>query len=295
MWAALALRVVRVKNRLGVLGLMSAEHDLDPSAVAYDRDLVPWLFEQWAEPMVDLVAPVPSSHIVDVACGSGLIVRHLAGRLGSAGRVHGVDIDAAMLAYAANSVDDGRVSWHESDATHLPFEANSMDRVSCHQGLQFFPDRSAALAEVRRVLEPGGRLAVATWGRLDDNPWPAALSMAVGRVLGDDAAAGMAVVCDLGEPAELAELLREAGFEKVRVDELARTVTHRNVRAAVAGQLAALPSGSALDELAGEQRSELVELMCELLADHTDATGRLNTTSTCNLALGVEPMAVRNG
>jgi len=68
--------VDRVENRSRVvLGLMSAEHDLDPSAVAYDRELVPWLFEQWAEPMVDLVAPEPSSRIVDIACGSGLIVQ----------------------------------------------------------------------------------------------------------------------------------------------------------------------------------------------------------------------------
>jgi ubiquinone/menaquinone biosynthesis C-methylase UbiE len=265
---------------------MPDEDDLVRTVAAYDRELVPWLFEHWAEPMVDLIAPEASSRIVDVACGSGLIVRHLLGRLGASGRVHGVDFDAAMLAYAADSVDDGRVGWHVSDATHLPFETGSMDRVSCHQGLQFFPERLAALSEVRRVLEPGGRLAVATWGRLEDNPWPAALAGAVGRLLGDDASGGMAVVCDLGDPAELAELLREAGFEKVTADEQQRTVTHRDVRAAVAGQLAALPSGSVIDELADEQRSELVELMCELLSDHTDAAGRLNVTSTCNLADG---------
>lgn len=268
---------------------MSDEDDLDPAVAAYDRELVPWLFQHWAEPMVNLVAPEPTSRIVDVACGSGLIVRHLLGRLDASGRVLGVDFDAAMLAYAAESVDDVRVSWHESDAARLPFETSSVDRVSCHQGLQFFPERLAALAEFRRVLESGGRLAVATWGRFEDNPWPAALSGAVGRLLGKEAGAGMAVVCDLGDPAELAVLLREAGFEEVVVDEQQRTVTHRDVRAAVLGQLSALPSGSAIDELAREQRSELVDLMCELLDDHTDEEGRLTATSTCNLAHGVNP------
>ena len=138
------------------------------------------------------------------------------------------------------------------------------------------------------MLEPGGRLAVATWGLLDDNPWPAALAGAVGRLLGDDAGAGMAVVCDLGDPAELAELLRAAGFEEVTIDEQVRTVSHRDVRVAVAGQLAALPSGSVMDVQAVEQRSELLDSMCGLLADHTDAAGRLNVTSTCNLAHGVK-------
>jgi len=267
---------------------MSDDDDLDPAAVAYDRELVPWLFEHWAEPMVDLVAPEPSSHVVDIACGSGLIVRHLLGRVGAAGSVDGVDIDAALLAVATESVRDDRVNWHESDAARLPFENSSMDRVSCHQGLQFFPERSAALAEIRRLLVPGGRLAVATWGRLEDNPWPAAMSRAVGQLLGDDAGAAMAVVCDLGDPGELVELLRRGGSEGVVVAEQERTVTHRDVRVAVAGQRSALPSGSAIDELAGERRSELVELMCEMLAGHTDEAGRLDVRSTCNLASGLK-------
>ncbi len=263
--------------------------EMDPSAAAYDGELVPWLFEHWAEPMVDLVAAQPSSRIVDVACGSGLIVRHLLGRLDGAGRIHGVDLDAGMLTYAATTVHDERVTWHESDAADLPFETGSVDRVSCQQGLQFFPDRLAALAEVRRVLEPGGQFTVATWGRVDDNPWPAALSSAVGRLLGNDAGAGMAIVCALGEPAEIEALLSEVGFEKIIVREQARVATHRDVRVAAAGQLAALPSGSAIDGLTHEQHTEVVELMCELLADHVDETGRLSVPSTCTLTHATSP------
>ncbi len=157
---------------------MSGEQDLDPSVAVYDRELVPWLFEHWGEPMVDLVAPDPSSRIVDLACGTALIVRHLLDRLDDSAVVLGVDFDSAMLVYAAATIDDPRVSWHEADATRLPFGDSSVDRVTCHQGLQFFPDRLAALTEVRRVLAPGGRLAVATWGRLEDNPWPTAMSKA---------------------------------------------------------------------------------------------------------------------
>ena len=271
------------------------EHDLDPSVAAYDRELVPWLFEHWAEPMVDLVGPEPSSHVVDLACGSGLIVRHLLGRLERSGSIRGVDIDQAMLAGAAATIDDRRVTWHESDATHLPFENDSIDRVSCHQGLQFFPDRSATLADIHRVLAPGGRLGVATWGRLDENPWPKALSAAVGTLLGEDAGAAMAIVCDLGDPTTVADLMRSAGFEYVVVHEQARTATHHDVRAAVASQLAALPSGSDIHGLTAEHRTQLMEHMCELLAEHTDATGRLSVTSTCVLAQGSAPRAVDRG
>ena len=111
---------------------MSGDHNLDPHVGAYDSQLVPWLFEHWGQPMVDLVAPRPSSHVIDLACGSGLIIRHLLGRLDQSGCVYGVDVDAAMLDHAAATIEDGRVSWHESDAARLPFEPSSVDRVSCH-------------------------------------------------------------------------------------------------------------------------------------------------------------------
>lgn len=265
------------------------EHEANPFVAAYDRELVPWLFEHWAEPMADLVAPLPSSRIVDLACGSGLMVRHLVGRLGATGRIHGVDVDPAMIGYASTTVDDGRVAWHESDASRLPFETGGIDRVCCHQGLQFFPDRRAALTEVRRVLAPGGRVAVAVWGDIESNPWPAALSTAVGRVVGDDTGDGMKVVCDLGDPTEVGALLVLAGFERIQVEVHERTATHPDVRSAVGGQLSALPSGSAIGELGPERRAELVDLMSALLADHVGSGGELNVPSTSTFAHATNP------
>ena len=236
------------------------EQDLDPSVLAYDAGIVPWLFEPWAAPMVDLLDPEPGSCVIDVACGSGLIVRHVLDRLGESGRVHGVDVDRAALDYAAQTIEDPRVAWHESDAARLPFATGSMDRASCHQGLQFVADRPEALREIRRVLVPGGRLVVATWGRLDDNPWPRSLSAAVGSLFGSEAGAGMAVVCDLGEPAAVADLMLGAGFVDIVVREQTRTATHHDVRTAAAAQLAALPSGSDIHGLSMGQGLSLIHI-----------------------------------
>ena len=93
---------------------------VSPAAVAYDREVVPWLFDPWVKPFIDLAAPTRTAGILDLACGSGLLARHLVERLGEDGRVCGVDADAAMLAYAATTSDDPRISWHESDAARLP-------------------------------------------------------------------------------------------------------------------------------------------------------------------------------
>ena len=261
----------------------------DPSTIAYDRQLVPWLFEHWAEPFIDLAAPTPSARLLDLACGSGLITRHLAGRLDRDGRIDAVDIDPAMLAYASSTIGDERVHWHVSDASKLPLGDGSLDGALCHQGMQFFPTPSDVLAEIARTLRPGGRLTVAVWGRLDDNPWPAALADATRAVLGDEAAAGMTTVCALGEPSQLIAPLRAAGFEHVTAETRERTATHPDVQAAVAGQLDALPSGSITDRLDDDQRAQLAAVMIAHLAPHTDRDGRLAVPSTGVLASAIMP------
>lgn len=259
----------------------------DPSTVAYDRQLVPWLFEHWAEPFIDLAAPSGSSRLLDLACGSGLITRNLVGRLDPDGRIDAVDIDPAMVDYASSTIDDERIRWHPSDAADLPLDDDSIDGALCHQGLQFFPDQPDVLAEIARALRPGGQLTVAVWGRLEDNPWPASLASATRTVLGDEAAAGMATVCALGDTAQLTALLRSAGFERIAVETHSRTATHPHVRTAVDGQLEALPSGSITDHLDDQQRTQLAETMSALLAPRTDPNERLTLPSTSVLASAI--------
>ena len=81
-------------------------------AAAYDEQLVPWLFAHWAEHLVFLASPGRSAKVVDLACGTGLMARSFLDHLGDDGRVYGVDLDEAMLGYAAMTLDDDRVSWH---------------------------------------------------------------------------------------------------------------------------------------------------------------------------------------
>lgn len=259
------------------------------SVVAYDQELIPWLFKHWAEPFVGLMEPIGTSSILDLACGSGLIVRDLLNRLDAGGRIRGVDIDSEMLAYARSTVADPRVSWHESDVESLPFDDESFDGVCCHQGLQFFPDPMAALIEVQRVLRPSGRLVVAVWGRLDHNPWPAALANAVRSLLGDTAGDSMLAVCRLGEPDDLAAIIEQAGFAQPAIHQLERTANHPNITQAINSQLAAMPSGSAVGDLDTDQRNKLSTKMSELLANHTSPTGELSVPSTSIFATATNP------
>src|SRR5262249_30758363 len=100
-------------------------------------------------------------------------------------------------------------------AQEMPFADGAFDLVMCQQGLQFFPDRAAAIREMRRVLRPGGRLALAVWRSTDYNPVWKLLEEALAGLVGPEAAKLPPFA--LGDREELRRLAREAGFKAVAV------------------------------------------------------------------------------
>lgn len=183
----------------------------------YVSVLVPNLFAPWAELLVDALDPRPGSRAVDVASGPATVARVVAARIGAIGHVYACDLDAAMLAMAPPP-DSGSagIDLLACPADALPLPDASVDAVTCQQGLQFFPDRVGALAEMRRVARPGARLALAVWRTLAEMPVYAALVTAAEEVLGS--AGGLRETpFALADPALLRSLAVEAGWTQVEV------------------------------------------------------------------------------
>jgi SAM-dependent methyltransferase len=135
---------------------MSGWQLVDNSAQAYEQYLVPPIMAPFAG---DLVADIaPGARVLDVACGTGVVARAAAAR---GAQAIGADLNEQMLEVARGSAPE--IRWIEADATALPLADDAVDVVLCQQGLQFMPDPAAALAEMRRVLAPGGRLTVSVW------------------------------------------------------------------------------------------------------------------------------------
>src|SRR4051794_19383401 len=129
----------------------------------YQEFLVPAMFTPFAESLVQQTGIGAGTRVLDVACGTGAASR-AAARAG--GAVVGVDLGEPTLAVARSfPVEDGTtaIDYRQGDATALPVEDDAFDVAICQQGLQFFPEKEAALREMRRALKPGGRLGVATW------------------------------------------------------------------------------------------------------------------------------------
>jgi ubiquinone/menaquinone biosynthesis C-methylase UbiE len=131
----------------------------------YERHLVPAIFGPWAEDLLAFALPKPAERVLDLACGTGVVARLAAQRVGPSGSIVGIDLNPGMLAVARSvtAPHGAQIEWRESNVNALPFHDATFDVALCQQGLQFFPDRSAALREVRRVLVPRGRIALSVW------------------------------------------------------------------------------------------------------------------------------------
>lgn len=185
----------------------------------YERVLVRPLFRPFAEQLIARLALTPSDSVIDVACGTGIVARVARERLGPEARVVGVDVSPAMLAVAREV--DQTIDWRLGNATDLPVVApEQFTVVTCHQGLQFMPDKAAAIREMRRVLAPGGRLAIGTWRSLDELPAMRELNAAVERHVGPTAD----VRHSFGDAGMLTQVLVDAGFKDVNTDTVTREV-----------------------------------------------------------------------
>src|SRR6266568_4519012 len=116
------------------------------------------------------------------------------------------------------------LAWQEGNAIAMPFADASFDALLCQQGLQFFPERPAALREMHRVLVPGGRVVLSMWGPLEGNPGHAALVVALQGHLATAAASAIRSFFALGAAWEVRSLLAGGPFHEVQLHTATRTV-----------------------------------------------------------------------
>lgn len=198
------------------------------AASVYEEFFVPALFAEWAPKLADALEPMPQGLVLDVACGTGVLGRELARRLGP-GRVCGVDRNEGMLAVARGILPD--VDWRVGRAEELPFESESCAAVGSQFGLMFFEDRAKALSEMWRVLAPGGRLAVAVWGPLGDMPGYQALVDLLASSFGEHIASELRAPFCLGDAALLRDLFEDAGVPEPTIATAAGTARFPSIDA----------------------------------------------------------------
>jgi ubiquinone/menaquinone biosynthesis C-methylase UbiE len=190
-------------------------------AEMYEQFYGPIIFQPCAEILVGHAWPKPGENVLDLACGTGIVTRLVAEKVGSIGKVVGVDNNPNMLAAARHipALQGAQIEWIEGDAGSMDLPGSSFDLVTCQQGLQFFTDPSAALANARRVLKPEGRIALALWRDIDHHPVYKPLTEIEAKhlePLGLDYA-DIVAPFSLGESNQIRTLLKEAGFTSIDI------------------------------------------------------------------------------
>lgn len=241
----------------------------------YERNLVPAFTDPWAADLVQAVGLAPGERVLDVGCGTGIVARHAAARVGSGGEVTGIDVNPAMLAVAGEVTADldPPIVWKEAAADDLPFADASFDAVLCQQAVQFFPDVPAALAEMHRVLAPGGRLGVSTCRSIDHQPGYAALAEVVTRHAGVEAGEIIRSPYALGEPSRLRALVAAAGFDHVRTRLDFTTFRAPSPQALLQAESSSSPLGDLVAQLDRDVLDRLLADLGVALAGYTDDEG----------------------
>lgn len=241
----------------------------------YQSVLVPVIFEPWAREIIRRGEPSDGEHILDLACGTGVVTRQILASGTAPGSVTGADHSAGMLEVARRIASEMGLDaeWVEADAADLPFEDDHFDLAFCEQALQFFPDRPAAMRELRRVLKPGGRAVFCVQRELEANPMLRAQAHALERHVDADAGAAVRAICGLPDAGELRSLFEGAGFDEVNVESVTLDLWHPDARAFAAGAMGGMHTGDKLTGLAEAKIERAIDAFLEGLGECREGTG----------------------
>lgn len=170
-------------------------------------------------------------NIIDIAAGTGLISFPLANLVGKAGNVIATDISDEMVNIGNKTVEfkeAQNIRFNRMDAEDINYNDNTFDLATCALGLMYFPDPDVSLAEIYRVLKPGGRAVVAVWGSRKNCGWSEIFPIVDARVKTD--------VCpmffNLGENEILKYPFEKGGFKNISLQRIETTLLYSSTEEA---------------------------------------------------------------
>lgn len=244
---ASAPRKVGVPGERGQTMAATENFQITPQqAELYEERFVPALFAHWVDAVLDATGVSAGQEVLDVACGTGIVARRAAERVGPTGSVTGLDLNPAMLDVAARV--SPHVTWKQGDVAGLPFDDHSFDAVTCQSAAMFFPDLTGALREMARVTRPGGTVAVQVFDLRESQPAYGPWIAMVARHAGEDALRMLGTYWVHGDRDIMRERCAAAGLRVTAIHDHERPAHFPSVEAMVLTEVNATPLVDRLTE-----------------------------------------------
>jgi ubiquinone/menaquinone biosynthesis C-methylase UbiE len=228
---------------------------------------------QFVPALLEIAELQPGERVLDLACGTGVVARPAAAKVGETGQVTGLDINAGMLAAARAmpSESGAAINWVEGSATAMSLPNASFDVILCQQGLQFFPDQDAALREMLRVLAPGGRVALSVWK--SPSPYNDAVGEALERFTNAEIATKYRASRVVPNAETLHQMIVRAGFRSVEVHPRTVIIHQPGIEAFVLGHLSGGPVASAIAAMGDKGRAAFARQVKTALRGYEEDDG----------------------
>jgi ubiquinone/menaquinone biosynthesis C-methylase UbiE len=213
----------------------------------YDRYLGPSFFEPFAKDIAERLDPARYKNVLEIACGTGIVTRHLRDRLTPEARLIATDLNPAMFALAQKKLA-GNVIWREADAGALPFADGSFDALVCQFGVMFFPDKQAVMRETHRVLSSGGLFLFNVWDSFERNPIAAIAHKTIGSFFDHDPPNFYEVPFGFCDADLIRRLLRAADFKEIEISIVTLPCQSRSAAEFAIGLVRGNPVATAIEE-----------------------------------------------
>jgi SAM-dependent methyltransferase len=233
----------------------------------YDRYLGPLFFEPFALDMAERVKNRSAKDILEVACGTGRVTKHIVETLPKGVSFVASDINPAMLEYAKKAIEPHpALRWQVVDAVNLPFADATFDLVLSQFGVMFYSDRREAYAETGRVLKQGGTFIFNAWDNIENNLAAQLTQEVVTEFFPVDTPAFYQMPFSYHNETVIRQDLAFAGFHDVKIDLLKLTGFAETSVAAATGLLEGTPIYTAIVERDGSLLPAMKELLAKRLS-----------------------------
>ena len=222
----------------------------------YDQYLVPLIFEEYAQDLAARAAIPTGGRALEIACGTGVLTRHLSAALPAGATLVATDISATMVHAARGNVehsDHDSVEYKTADGTNLPFDDDSFDMVSCQFGVMFYADKRVGYRETARVLKPGGSFVFNVWDAFAENAFCRIVHETVVALQPDDPPTFLSGPFGYYDLETIKSELQASGFDEVAFSVLPRTSRASSAKDVAMALVAGTPLATQLAERGIEQ------------------------------------------